>query len=106
MGAVRGEHSEYLLTGVLVCTTCGGNFVGQPGAKRKNGTRPYRYGCGYNAWRGNDVCDIPPTLAPSEGEEQGATAHASRAPGEGIEPSSSRHHEKEDDSLAIIEPWL
>ncbi len=56
MGDVRSEHSEYLLTGILVCAACGGHFVGRPGAKRRDGGRPYYYGCGYNARRGTSVC--------------------------------------------------
>ena len=56
MGPVRHEHSRYLLTGVLVCATCGGHFVGRPGAKRRDGSRSYYYGCGYNARRGASVC--------------------------------------------------
>ncbi len=56
MGRVRSEHSQYLLTGVLRCGSCGGHFAGRPGAKRGDGTRPYCYGCGFNARRGASVC--------------------------------------------------
>jgi hypothetical protein len=56
MGSFRGEHSQYLLSTVLRCSTCGGHFVGRPRAKRRDGSRPYYYGCAWNARRRTSVC--------------------------------------------------
>ena len=35
---------------------CGGHFTGRPGAKRKDGSRPYYYGCSFHTSRGAGVC--------------------------------------------------
>ena len=56
MGSFQGEHSQYLLSTVLRCSSCGGHFVGRPGAKRRDGSRSYYYGCVWNARRRTSVC--------------------------------------------------
>ncbi len=57
----RGMHSDYLLTGLIVCANCGHNWQGYTqwkGRKRKDDTRPKTqyYACGGYVTKGNSVC--------------------------------------------------
>ena len=55
-GGDRTATSSYLLTGIIKCTECGGNFL----AHRHKGKNPnrlfYYYRCSYHNRRGNAVC--------------------------------------------------
>ncbi len=49
-------YSKHLLTGLMKCEECGGNFISHT-MLRRNGKPPYLYyRCGYHDRRGNAVC--------------------------------------------------
>ena len=53
-GGNRTVHSPYLLTGLLKCSECGGNFI--MSSRRRNGRTDGRYRCSYHSNRGSSVC--------------------------------------------------
>ncbi len=50
-----GFYSHYLLTGLVKCGECGGNFIVHAARGKKRGAYPY-YRCGYHMRRGAAVC--------------------------------------------------
>lgn len=55
-GGDRVAFSTYLLTGLVTCADCGGNFIANKQVG-KNPNKPYcYYRCGYHNRRGNAVC--------------------------------------------------
>ncbi len=54
-GGALTFYSKHLLTGMMKCEECGGNFISH--AMLRNGKAPYLYyRCGYHDRRGNAVC--------------------------------------------------
>jgi site-specific DNA recombinase len=55
---LEAGDSQYLLSGLCVCSECGSNFVSVGGTygRGKNGKKKYKYGCSGNHNKGNQVC--------------------------------------------------
>ena len=53
-GARRILHTRHLLTGLLKCDECGGNFI--MSSRRRNGRTNGRYRCSHHSNRGSAVC--------------------------------------------------
>lgn len=68
-GATRSVQTRFLLTGLLKCAVCGGNFATRVAHTRRGSGRYYYYGCAFRARRGKAVCDNP-TLLPQEAIER------------------------------------
>ena len=67
--ATKSVQTQSLLTGLLKCAVCGGNFAARPvHTKRGSGQYSY-YGCGVRARRGTSVCQNA-TLLPQEAIER------------------------------------
>jgi len=64
----RRTQTRFLLTGLLQCSVCGGNFAARVAQTRRGGGR-YYYGCAFRARRGRAVCQNP-TLLPQEAIER------------------------------------
>ncbi len=68
-GATKSLQTRFLLTGLLQCAVCGGNFAARVAQTRRGKGRYYYYGCAYRARRGSAVCQNS-TLLPQEAIER------------------------------------
>jgi hypothetical protein len=68
-GPVKSLQTRFLLTGLLKCAVCGGNFAARVAQTRRGAGRYYYYGCAYRARRGSAVCQNS-TLLPQEAIER------------------------------------
>lgn len=55
-GGRKALHSPYLLTGLVQCAECGGNFIVHRSRGTKTAGEYIYYRCGYNQRRGSSVC--------------------------------------------------
>ncbi len=67
--ATKSVQTQFLLTGLLQCGVCGGNFAARVAHTQRGGGRYYYYGCAFRARRGKAVCDNS-TLLPQEAIER------------------------------------
>jgi hypothetical protein len=67
--ATKSVQTRFLLTGLLKCAVCGGNFAARVAQTRRGSGRYYYYGCAFRARRGTSVCQNP-TLLPQEAIER------------------------------------
>jgi hypothetical protein len=65
----RRGQTRFLLTGLLQCGVCGGNFAARVAQTRRGSGRYYYYGCAFRPRRGSAVCQNP-TLLPQEAIER------------------------------------
>ncbi|MFI5341282.1 MAG: recombinase family protein, partial [Candidatus Methylomirabilales bacterium] len=68
-GATKSLQTRFLLTGLLQCAVCGGNFAARVAQTRRGKGRYYYYGCAYRARRGASVCQNA-TLLPQAAIER------------------------------------
>ena len=68
-GATKSLQTRFLLTGLLKCGLCGGNFAARVAQTRRGSGRYYYYGCAVRARRGTSVCQNA-TLLPQEAIER------------------------------------
>jgi len=67
--ATKSVQTRHLLTGLLQCGVCGGNFAARPAHTKRGSGRYYYYGCAFRARRGTSVCQNA-TLLPQEAIER------------------------------------
>jgi hypothetical protein len=68
-GATKSLRTRFLLTGLLKCGVCGGNFAARVAQTRRGKGRYYYYGCAFRARRGSAVCENS-TLLPQDAIER------------------------------------
>ena len=61
-GGNRTAYSDYLLTGLVKCAECGGNYIVH-GVRGRTAGRYFYYRCSYHERRGNSVCTNNTTIA-------------------------------------------
>ncbi len=68
-GATKSIQTRFLLTGLLKCAVCGGNFAARVVQTRRGSGHYHYYGCAFRARRGSAVCQNS-TLLPQEAIER------------------------------------
>jgi DNA invertase Pin-like site-specific DNA recombinase len=67
--ATKSVQTRFLLTGLLQCGVCGGNFAARVAHTQRGAGRYYYYGCAFRARRGTSVCQNA-TLLPQAAIER------------------------------------